>query len=79
MKGRGSCTLCAVVLRPLAMPGGISMSSSSLWIFLSFLFGVTLGTAIGWKAHSKRNSWLKERRDFYKSKAAEAQERLENS
>lgn len=74
VKGRGSCATPT-----LAMPGGISMSSSSLWIFLSFLFGVTLGTAIGWKAHSKRNSWLKERRDFYKSKAAEAQERLESS
>uniref|UniRef100_A0A1X7VF76 Uncharacterized protein n=1 Tax=Amphimedon queenslandica TaxID=400682 RepID=A0A1X7VF76_AMPQE len=54
-------------------------SNSSLWFFLSFLLGVTLGTVIGWKVHSRRNAWLRDRREFYKSKAAEAQERLDSS
>ena len=47
----------------------------------SFLVGVAFGVVLGWKAHtrviSKRSALLKEKRDFYKQKALETQQLLE--
>ena len=47
----------------------------------SFLVGVGFGIVLGWKAHtkviSKRNTLLKEKRDFYQQKALETQQLLE--
>jgi Na+/H+-dicarboxylate symporter len=52
--------------------------SLGFWIASSLTIGVIVGVAIGWKAHSIRNQWLKDKRDFYLSKASNAQERLES-
>ena len=47
-------------------------------VVTGFVVGVSVGVLVGWRAHSKRNNWLKQKRDYYQQKVNETQETLEN-